>query len=168
LIKKIYSTTHRIVALTHIGYYDDIDLAQNTTGISLIICGHSHTLFEDMARASGSYLTIINNPDGDEVFIVTDYRWGEYLGYIDVEYDPQGKLFMKAPQSILPAQLHYNLISSQKLKNGKKHLTYWRKPSSDLRKLLSSKCEQGQCNLGDSTADGLKAYHPGPAAATGY
>jgi len=35
---------------------------------------------------------------------------GEYLGYIDVEYDPQGKLFMKALRSILPAQLHYNLI----------------------------------------------------------
>jgi len=81
LIKKIHSTTH-----------------------------HSHTLLEDIARASGSYLTIINNPDGDEIFIVTDYRWGEYLGYIDVEYDPQGKLFMKALQSILSAQLHYNLI----------------------------------------------------------
>jgi len=34
--------------------------------------------------------------------------------------------------------------------------------------LLSSKCEQGRCNLGDSTADGFKAYHPGPVAATGY
>ena len=32
--------------------------------------------------------------------------------------------------------------------------------------LLSSKCEQGRCNLGDSTADGFKAYHPGPVAAT--
>jgi len=92
LIKKNHPTIHCIVALTHIGYYDDINLAQNTAGISLIIGGHSHTLLGDMAGAAGPYPTIINNLDGDEVFVVTAYRWGEYLGYIDVEYDCQGRI----------------------------------------------------------------------------
>ena len=93
-INLIRSTTNitRIAAITHIGYEEDIKLAKQTKGLHLIMGGHSHTLLGDMEDAEGEYPTIETNPDGDEVFIVTAYRWGEYLGYIDVTYDAQGKI----------------------------------------------------------------------------
>ena len=93
-IDEIKATTNitRIAALTHIGYDKDQELAKATTGLQLIIGGHSHTLLGDMEDAEGKYPTIVENQDGDEVFIVTAYRWGEYVGYIDVTYDPQGKI----------------------------------------------------------------------------
>ncbi|KAI0427249.1 Metallo-dependent phosphatase [Xylaria sp. FL1042] len=80
-IDKIRSTTNitRIAAITHIGYDEDKRLAQETTGLQLIMGGHSHTLLGDVEGAEGPYPTIETNKDGDEVFIVTAYRWGEYL-----------------------------------------------------------------------------------------
>ncbi|KAF7359038.1 Metallo-dependent phosphatase [Mycena sanguinolenta] len=87
-----HEDVERIIAMTHIGYEDDIAMAQNTTGIHLIIGGHSHTLLGDMAGAAGPYPTIETNLDGEEVFVVTAYRYGEYLGYLDVQFDPTGKI----------------------------------------------------------------------------
>ncbi|KAK1962101.1 5'-nucleotidase domain-containing protein [Colletotrichum sublineola] len=93
-IDHIKSTTNitRIAALTHIGYEEDQKLAEQTTGLYLIMGGHSHTLLGDMEDAEGPYPTIKKNKDGDDVFIVTAYRWGEYVGYIDVTYDAEGKI----------------------------------------------------------------------------
>lgn len=49
-IDEIKATTdiNRIVALTHIGYTEDIKLAEQTSGLSLIIGGHSHTPLGNM------------------------------------------------------------------------------------------------------------------------
>ncbi|CAJ2510511.1 Uu.00g133200.m01.CDS01 [Anthostomella pinea] len=70
----------------------DMRLAQETSGLQLIMGGHSHTLLGDMEDARGPYPTIEMNTDGDEVFVVTAYRWAEHLGYIDVTYDSAGKI----------------------------------------------------------------------------
>ena len=72
-IDHIKSTTNitRIAAMTHIGYEEDQKLAEATTGLQLIMGGHSHTPLGDMSNAQGSYPTIKTNLDGDEVFIVT-------------------------------------------------------------------------------------------------
>ncbi|KAK5655121.1 hypothetical protein OQA88_6020 [Cercophora sp. LCS_1] len=93
-VDHIRSTTDikRIVALTHIGYAEDQRLARETTGVHLIMGGHSHTKLGTEAGSEGSYPTIVRNKDGDEVFVVTAWRWGEYLGYIDVTYDNDGKI----------------------------------------------------------------------------
>lgn len=72
-IDMIKATTNitRIVALTHIGYEEDQKLAESTTGLQLIMGGHSHTPLGDFEDAEGKYPTIKKNKDGDEVFIVT-------------------------------------------------------------------------------------------------
>lgn len=49
-IKKFHRDVKRIVALTHIGYDQDIRLAQETTDISLIVGGHSHTLLGESTQ----------------------------------------------------------------------------------------------------------------------
>ncbi|CAL3971070.1 unnamed protein product [Diplocarpon coronariae] len=80
-INLIKSTTNikRIAAITHIGYEQDQALAESTTGLQLIMGGHSHTLLGDMEGAAGPYPTIRLNKDGDEVFIVT--AMGRILAY---------------------------------------------------------------------------------------
>lgn len=70
LIKATTSIT-RIAAITHTGYEEDQKVAEVTTGLFLIIEGHSHTPLGDFAGAEGKYPTIVDNKDGDEVFIVT-------------------------------------------------------------------------------------------------
>ena len=63
----------RIIAMTHIGYDIDKEMAQKTRGIHLIVGGHSHTLLGNMTNAAGPYPTIEKNLDGEEVFVVTSY-----------------------------------------------------------------------------------------------
>lgn len=75
-IDEIRETTNitRIAALTHIGYEEDQELAQSTTGLYLIMGGHSHTPLGTGEDEEGPYPTIIRNMDDEEVFVVTAYR----------------------------------------------------------------------------------------------
>ncbi|PPQ92091.1 hypothetical protein CVT25_008272 [Psilocybe cyanescens] len=162
-IKKYYPDINRIVALTHIGYEKDIELAKSTRDISLIIGGHSHTLLGNMAGAQGAYPTIATNLDGDEVFVVTSYRWGEYLGYIDVEYDRRGKI---VSYEGAPIHLTNATAESPKLKAQVKK---WSVAFADYANtilgftqspLIQTTCQLEECTLGDFTADSMEDYRP--------
>lgn len=162
-IDEIKSTTNitRIAAITHIGYDKDQELAKATTGLQLIMGGHSHTLLGDMPNAKGKYPTITENKDGDEVFIVTAYRWGEYVGYIDVTYDPQGKIL-----AYHGAPIHITNTTKQDPEL-QEQIKEWRGPFEafaaevlgtskvDLDQTL---CQKQECLLGDFMADAMLAY----------
>ncbi|KAI4862826.1 Metallo-dependent phosphatase [Hypoxylon rubiginosum] len=162
-IDEIRSTTNitRIAAITHIGYEVDKRLAQETTGLQLIIGGHSHTLLGDMEGAEGKYPTIETNKDGDEVFIVTAYRWGEYLGYIDVTYDPDGKIL-----AYHGAPIHLTNTTEQD-EDLQEQIDEWRVPfeafaaqqvGSTNVVLDQSTCQKQECALGDLVSDALLQY----------
>lgn len=78
-----------VVAVTHIGYTDDTglnlltdpQLAAGTSGIDIIIGGHSHSLV-----APGTALqNVVMNRDGKPVLIAQTGRYGANLGYIKVD-----------------------------------------------------------------------------------
>ncbi|RYP05647.1 hypothetical protein DL764_003656 [Monosporascus ibericus] len=162
-IDEIRSTTNitRIAALTHIGYEEDKRLAQETTGLHLIMGGHSHTLLGDMEDAEGPYPTIENNIDGDEVFIVTAYRWGEYLGYIDVTYDAEGKIL-----AYHGAPIHLTNTTEQD-EDLQEQIEEWRGPFEEFAaeeigttniELDQTTCQQQECTLGDLVSEALLQY----------
>ncbi|KAK4164047.1 Metallo-dependent phosphatase-like protein [Cladorrhinum sp. PSN259] len=151
----------RIAAITHIGYEEDQRLAKETTGLHLIMGGHSHTPLGDFAGAVGPYPTIVDNKDGDEVFIVTAYRWGEYLGYIDVTYDAEGKIL-----AYHGAPIHLTNTTAQDPELQSEILA-WRKPFEEYAaevvgqsnvELDQSTCQLGECLLGDFMADAMLEY----------
>ncbi|KAI1480356.1 Metallo-dependent phosphatase [Daldinia eschscholtzii] len=162
-IDEIRSTTNitRIAAITHIGYEEDKRLARETTGLQLIMGGHSHTLLGDMEGAQGKYPTLETNKDGDEVFIVTAYRWGEYLGYIDVTYDPEGKIL-----AYHGAPIH--LTNTTKQDEGlQAQVEEWRKPFEKFAAeeigttnvvLDQTTCQKQECSLGDLVSDSILQY----------
>ncbi|KAI1264067.1 Metallo-dependent phosphatase [Xylariaceae sp. FL1019] len=162
-VDEIRSTTNitRIAAITHIGYDVDKQLAQNTTGLYLILGGHSHTLLGDMEDAEGPYPTIEKNKDGDEVFIVTAYRWGEYLGYIDVTYDDEGKVL-----AYHGAPIHLTNTTEQD-EGLQEEIDAWRVPFEAYAEekvgntnvdLDQSTCQDKECTLGDVICDALLEY----------
>jgi 2',3'-cyclic-nucleotide 2'-phosphodiesterase (5'-nucleotidase family) len=162
-IDEIKATTDitRIAAITHIGYDKDQELAAATTGLQLIMGGHSHTLLGDMEDAEGKYPTIVENQDGDEVFIVTAYRWGEYLGYIDVTYDPQGKIL-----AYHGAPIHLTNATEQD-EDLQEQIDAWRVPFEEFAaevlgtsevELDQTTCQRQECLLGDFMADAMLAY----------
>ncbi|MCB5199780.1 5'-nucleotidase/apyrase family protein [Loktanella sp. TSTF-M6] len=78
---------NKIILLTHVGLNADMRLAEELTGVDMIIGGHSHTLLGDMEGAEGSYPTMTN-----DVPIFQAYAYGKYLGEIDVTFDDAGEI----------------------------------------------------------------------------
>ncbi|KAG8942131.1 hypothetical protein FRC03_003619 [Tulasnella sp. 419] len=151
----------RIVVMTHIGYENDINLAKNTRHVNLIVGGHSHTLLGNFEGATGAYPTIATNLDGEEVFVVTAYKWGQYLGKIDVAYDPNGKIVAYTGAPIL---MDNKTAQEQNLQE---QIEQWRVPFDELGKqvigttnvnLDQTTCQQKECLLGNVIADAMLWY----------
>lgn len=81
---------NKIVALSHLGYGPDKDLAAAVSGIDVIVGGHSHTPLGPMPGAQGDYPTVVNSPAGEPVLIVSAWEWGKYLGRLDVTFTDMG------------------------------------------------------------------------------
>lgn len=84
-----------VIAVTHIGYsgsdenpdlFGDVQVAEQTSGIDLIIGGHSHTLLDPAVKVA--------NAKGDSVMIVQTGKYGQYLGEITMNLKT-GKLAEK-------------------------------------------------------------------------
>jgi 5'-nucleotidase len=165
-IDEIKATTNitRIAAITHIGYDKDQELAKATTGLQLIMGGHSHTLLGDMKGAKGKYPTIANNKDGEEVFIVQAKAWGEYLGYIDVTYDPEGKIL-----AYHGGPIHLDNTTQQD-EGLEAQVKEWAAPFAAFAAekvgetkvdLDQTTCQTQECLLGDYIADAMLDYRKG-------
>ncbi len=87
----------RIIALTHVGYADDLALAQVITGVDVIVGGHSHTFLHPSHpttvngdTSAGPYPTVVTAPDGHPVLVVQAFQWARYLGDLKVTFSPTG------------------------------------------------------------------------------
>lgn len=67
-----------VICLSHLGYTEDKELAANTVNVDLIVGGHSHTLLHKKQ--------IVKNPEGDDVVVVQNWKWGLNLGHLSVDF----------------------------------------------------------------------------------
>ena len=162
-IYEIRNTTNikRIIALTHLGYDVDQLLAAQTEGLSLIIGGHTHTPLGDLPKAEGTYPTIVEDLAGKEVFIVQAYRWGEYLGSIDMTFDQDGSAL-----AYHGAPIHMTSDIKPDAELGAK-IKGWRAPfeafaaevvGSTTGDLDQTACGEGDCTLGQAMTDAMLDY----------
>jgi len=76
----------KIVVLSHSGYGTDLRVARETTGVDVIVGGHSNTyLANDDPDAAGPYPTMV----GDTA-VVQAYAYGKFLGELKVVFDEAG------------------------------------------------------------------------------
>ncbi|PJE33184.1 Trifunctional nucleotide phosphoesterase protein YfkN precursor [Pseudooceanicola marinus] len=77
---------NKIIVLSHSGYGVDQTVAANTTGVDVIVGGHSNTyLANDDEDAEGPYPTMVG-----ETAIVSAYAYGKFLGELNVTFDDEG------------------------------------------------------------------------------
>lgn len=71
-----------VVVLSHLGYegepYTDRELVAVTRNVDVIVGGHSHTKLKDKK--------VFKNVDGEDVVIVTDWKWGLQVGRLDIDF----------------------------------------------------------------------------------
>ena len=79
---------NKIIVLSHSGYGVDQRVAQETTGVDVIVGGHSNTYLSNTSEdAVGPYPTVVNG-----VQIVQAYAYGKFLGELNVTFDDDGNV----------------------------------------------------------------------------
>ena len=77
---------NKIIVLSHSGYGVDQRIAAATTGVDVIVGGHSNTFLSNISdRAEGPYPTVVGN-----TAIVSAYAYGKFLGELTVLFDEDG------------------------------------------------------------------------------
>lgn len=87
---------NKIIALTHLGYQRDQELASKIDGIDVFVGGHSHSLLsnepDETGKVKGPYPTFVTNPSGSKSIIVSAYAYSQYLGNISITFDDDGNI----------------------------------------------------------------------------
>jgi 5'-nucleotidase len=79
---------NKIIVLSHSGYGVDQRVAAETTGVDVIVGGHSNTLLSNTnERAAGAYPTMVG-----ETAIVQAYAYGKFLGELNVIFNDAGEI----------------------------------------------------------------------------
>ncbi|KAI7824014.1 Metallo-dependent phosphatase-like protein [Kickxella alabastrina] len=151
----------RIIAVSHNGYHEDIDVATNTRGLDLIVGGHSHTYLSLNASepgAGGLYPTAVKNLDGQTTYVVQAKAWGEYVGYVDLVFNSDGSVASISGEPIHMTQS----ISEDAIMAA--NVSEWRRPFEAYGKTVVGNittetgienCPQMECAMGDLTTDAM-------------
>ncbi len=88
---------NKIIVLSHSGFGVDNVIAINTTGVDLIVGGHSNTFLSNTdEKAQGTYPEVTNG-----VPIVQAYAYGKYLGELTITFDDDGNVIEAKGDPIL-------------------------------------------------------------------
>ena len=88
---------NKIIVLSHSGYEVDKQVAAQTTGVDVIVGGHSNTyLSNSSGDAKGPYPTMIN-----KTAIVQAYDYGKFLGELSVRFDDAGEVVSASGEPII-------------------------------------------------------------------
>ncbi|WP_166418853.1 bifunctional metallophosphatase/5'-nucleotidase [Cochlodiniinecator piscidefendens] len=88
---------NKIIVLSHSGYGVDQRVAAETTGVDVIVGGHSNSLLSNVQeRAVGPYPTMV----GDTA-IVQAYAYGKFLGELNVTFNDAGEIVSAVGEPIV-------------------------------------------------------------------
>ncbi|KAJ1723012.1 hypothetical protein LPJ53_002630 [Coemansia erecta] len=151
----------RIIAVSHNGYHEDMDVAANTHGLDLIVGGHSHTYLALNASepgAGGLYPTAVKNLDGRTTYVVQAKAWGEYVGYVDINFNSDGSV---ASLAGMPIHMTQEIAEDPVMAS---NIAKWRKPFDTYGNTVvgnltvdvsNAGCKENECALGDLIADAM-------------
>ncbi|HIC64568.1 MAG: bifunctional metallophosphatase/5'-nucleotidase [Paracoccus sp. (in: a-proteobacteria)] len=151
---------NKIIALTHVGYLRDQEIAREVPGIDAIIGGHSHTLLGEGEDAAGPYPTMVSGPDGVEVPVATAASYSRYLGHLILTFDDEGKLIKAEGKPIL---LDSSVPEDETIVARVKEMAA---PIEELRQKVVAEtaapidgdrinCRARECEMGDLVADAM-------------
>jgi 5'-nucleotidase / UDP-sugar diphosphatase len=152
---------NKIIALTHVGYGRDVDTIAKIPGVDVVVGGHSHTLLSNTdPKAAGPYPTMVDNPGGYKVPVVTAASYGRFLGDIAITFDDNGVVKEAKGDPIL---LDASVAPDPTMLARVQELA---KPIEEMRKKVISTaegpiegsrevCRVQECSMGNLVADAL-------------
>jgi 5'-nucleotidase/UDP-sugar diphosphatase len=148
---------NKIIVLSHSGYNADMAIAAATTGVDVIVGGHSNTLLGDSEDAVGAYPTMV----GDTA-IVQAYAYGKFLGELNVTFDDDG---MITEASGAPLLIDGTVSEDA---TAKERIAELALPLDEIRNRVVAEtagvltgdravCRQMECDMGNLIADAMLA-----------
>lgn len=95
-----------IFLLSHVGHFSDRVIAENTSGIDVIIGGHSHNYVDGIEPGKNLFLS----KDKEPVLITNAEKDGNYYGKADLVFDEKGVLVEASNNLYETSKRHKNLI----------------------------------------------------------
>ena len=153
---------NKIILVTHIGYAADVEVAQQVSGVDVVVGGHTNTfLSNNYSGAQGEYPTVLESASGEPVLVVQASTKTRYLGRLDVEFDGGGVLSDWDGDAILLSRYITPAPDVSDLVAG------LAEPINELRSRVvgesaivlegnRSVCRVEECNLGNFIADALR------------
>jgi len=120
---------NKVIVLSHIGNARDVELAAGTTGIDVIVGGHSHTLLGDFTELghgdNGQYAQLVTQKDEvGKTCIVQAGQYAQAIGQASVSFDDKGELLTcNGHNTLLSNETYYNdaMRESDSLLTGDAH-----------------------------------------------
>ena len=149
---------NKIVVLSHSGFGVDQRVARETTGVDVIVGGHSNTLLSNThERAEGPYPTM----EG-ETAIVQAYAYGKFLGELNVTFDDEGRVIEAVGDPLLlDAAVTEDSSTVDRIGEAAKPLEEIRNrvvaQAEDAIEGGRDICRAGECAMGNLVADAMLA-----------
>ncbi|MEC9197492.1 MAG: bifunctional metallophosphatase/5'-nucleotidase [Pseudomonadota bacterium] len=148
---------NKIIVLSHSGYAVDKRVAAETTGVDVIVGGHSNTLLGDMEGAEGPYPTVVNGTQ-----ILSAYAYGKFLGELNVTFDDEGNILEASGQPIImDAAVTEDEATVARITEAAAPLEEIRnKVVAESAEAIDgdrNSCRAGECQMGNLVADAMLA-----------
>ena len=147
---------NKIIVLSHSSYAVDQVVAANTTGVDVIVGGHSNTLLSNTNdRAEGAYPTMVGN-----TAIVQAYAYGKFLGELNVTFDDAGEILSAEGE---PLVMDANVVEDG---DTKARIAQAAVPLQEIRQQVVASasaviegdravCRVQECEMGNLVADAM-------------
>ncbi|TVY07401.1 bifunctional metallophosphatase/5'-nucleotidase [Paenibacillus cremeus] len=89
-VEALQPQTDLIIVMSHLGLRNDERLAAEVPGIDLILGGHTHHLLEQPLLIGDTHICAAG-------------KFGQYVGVVDVDWDPQSRLRAGLTARVIPA-----------------------------------------------------------------
>ena len=154
---------NKIILLSHLGLYVDEPLAEQVSGVDIIVGGHSHNLTSNLYAAdAGEYPMHKLSASGEPVLIVHAGSDGQFVGRLDVSFNADGIIGLWDGDVIHLSRFVPPEPTMQAL------VTELSEPLDALRETVVGQtatflngerdlCRSAECSLGSVIADALRA-----------
>jgi len=149
---------NKIIVLSHSGYVVDQRVAAETTGVDVIVGGHSNTLLSNTnERAAGPYPTMVG-----KTAIVQAYAYGKFLGELNVSFNDAGEITAAVGEPLIMD----GFVSEDRVTVDR--IAELAKPLDEIRQRVVAEsagpingdrdvCRQQECEMGNLVADAMLA-----------
>ena len=147
---------NKIIVLSHSSYIVDQKIASNTTGVDVIVGGHSNTLLSNLnERSEGPYPTMVGG-----TAIVQAYAYGKFLGELNVTFDDEGNILQAVGEPLVmdgavneDSETKARILEAAKALDGIRNQVVAK--SSGVIEGDRKICRVQECEMGNLVADAM-------------